>query len=171
MSSSRRRWSPGLTIAVLLIVVIRPVLVGIVTLPIRLTWGERAFVLWAGLKGAVPILLGMFILSADVAGGETLYAIIFIVVLISVVVQGGLVPVFARLFHVPMRLEHPRPWTVDVRFAEEPDGLQRHTVEPGSPADGSTIEELSDRRARLDQRHQPRRPQPAGPQHHPAAGR
>ena len=42
-----------------------------------------------------------------------------------------------------MRLEHPRPWTVDVRFAEEPDGLQRHTVQPGSPADGSTIAELS----------------------------
>ena len=132
----------GLTIAVLLIAVIRPVLVGLVTLPIRLTWGERAFVLWAGLKGAVPILLGMFILSAKVPGGETLYAVIFIVVLISVVVQGGLVPVFARLLHVPMRLVHPRPWTVDVRFAEEPDGLQKHTVEPGSPADGSAIEDL-----------------------------
>ncbi|WP_394554762.1 cation:proton antiporter [Agromyces sp. MMS24-JH15] len=133
----------GLTIAVLLIVVIRPVLVGVITLPVRLTWGERAFVLWSGLKGAVPILLGMFILSADVAGGERVYAIIFIVVLISVVVQGGLVPVFARLLHIPMRLVHPRPWTVDVRFAEEPAGLQRHTVEPGSPADGSTIEDLS----------------------------
>ncbi len=133
----------GLTIAVLLIVLIRPLLVGVISLPIRLTWGERAFVLWAGLKGAVPILLGMFILSANVPGGDTVYAIIFIVVLISVVVQGGLVPVFARIFHVPMRLEDPRPWTVDVRFAEEPDGLQRHTVEPGSPADGSTIAELS----------------------------
>lgn len=132
----------GLTIAALLIVVIRPVLVGIVSLPIPLTTGERAFVLWAGLKGAVPILLGMFILSADVAGGEGVYAIIFIVVLLSVVVQGGLVPAFARLFHVPMRLVHPRPWTVDVRFAEEPEGLERHTVQAGSPADGSTIADL-----------------------------
>ena len=133
----------GVTVAVLLILVIRPVLVGIITLPIRLTAGERAFVLWAGLKGAVPILLGMFILSANVDGGETLYAIIFIVVLISVVVQGGLVPVFARLFRVPMRLVRPRPWTVDVRFTEEPHGLHRHTVQPGSPADGSTIADLS----------------------------
>jgi cell volume regulation protein A len=132
----------GLTIAALLIVVIRPVLVGIVSLPIRLTIGERAFVLWAGLKGAVPILLGMFILSADVPGGENVYAIIFIVVLVSVVVQGGLVPVFARLFRVPMRLVHARPWSVDVRFAEEPEGLERHTVEVESPADGSTIADL-----------------------------
>lgn len=133
----------GMTIAVLLIVVIRPVLVGVVTLPIRLTLGERAFVLWAGLKGAVPILLGMFILTANIDGAENLYAIIFIVVLVSVVVQGGLVPVFARLFRVPMRLVEPRPWTVDVRFAEEPDGLERHIVQPGSSAEGRTIAELS----------------------------
>jgi cell volume regulation protein A len=133
----------GVVIAVLLIFVIRPVLVGLVTLPIRLKPGERAFVLWAGLKGAVPILLGMFILTANIDGAQTIYAIIFIVVLVSVLLQGGLVPVFARLFKVPMRLVQPRPWTVDVRFAEEPAGLERHVVEDGSTADGSTIAELS----------------------------
>jgi cell volume regulation protein A len=133
----------GLAIAGLLIFVIRPVLVGLATLPIRLTRGERAFVLWAGLKGAVPILLGMFILTAGIDGATTIYAIIFIVVLISVLLQGGLVPVFARLFRVPMRLVQPRPWSVDVRFVEEPDGLQRHVVQAGSPADGQTVAELS----------------------------
>ena len=133
----------GVVIAALLILVIRPVLVGLATLPIRLKPGERAFVLWAGLKGAVPILLGMFILTANIDGARTIYAIIFIVVLVSVLLQGGLVPVFARLFKVPMRLVQPRPWTVDVRFAEEPAGLERHVVEDGSTADGSTIAELS----------------------------
>jgi cell volume regulation protein A len=133
----------GLAIAGLLILVIRPVLVGAVTLPIRLTRGERAFVLWAGLKGAVPILLGMFILTAGIDGAETIYAIFFIVVLISVLLQGGLVPVFARLFRVPMRVVEPRPWSVDVRFAEEPEGLQRHVVHAGSAADGQTVAELS----------------------------
>jgi cell volume regulation protein A len=66
----------------------------------RLRWGERAFVLWAGLKGAVPILLGLFILSSHIVGGERMYAIISIVVLLSVLVQGGLVPVAARLARV-----------------------------------------------------------------------
>ena len=133
----------GVVIAALLIFVIRPVLVGLATLPIRLKPGERAFVLWAGLKGAVPILLGMFILTANIGGAQTIYAIIFIVVLVSVLLQGGLVPVFARLLRVPMRLVQSRPWTVDVRFAEEPDGLERHVVEGGSTADGATIAELS----------------------------
>jgi potassium/hydrogen antiporter len=93
----------GLALAGLLIFVIRPVFVGLLVLPIRLRWGERAFVLWAGLKGAVPILLGVFILSAKVAGGERIYAIISIVVLASVLLQGGLVPVAARLARVLTR--------------------------------------------------------------------
>ncbi|TAL45346.1 MAG: sodium:proton exchanger [Salinibacterium sp.] len=132
----------GLGLAALLIFVIRPVLVGLLIVPIKLRLGERAFVLWAGLKGAVPILLGMFILSAHVPGAERIYAIIFIVVLVSVVLQGGLVPYLATVLRVPMRIVEPRPWTLDLRFNEEPQGLERHIVAPGSPADGSTISEL-----------------------------
>jgi len=132
----------GLGIAALLILVIRPVLVGLVSLPIRLLPGERAFILWAGLKGAVPILLGVFILNAGVPGADRIYAIIFLVVLVSVIVQGSLVPVFASVFKVPMRMVASRPWAVEARFKEEPEGLERHVVAGGSRADGSTVAEL-----------------------------
>lgn len=133
----------GLAIAGLLIFVIRPVLVGVLIAPIRLRLGERAFVLWAGLKGAVPILLGLFILGSGVPGAHRLYAIIFIVVLVSVLLQGGLVPVLARVFRVPTRAIPVRPWSLDIRFADEPDGLHRHIVAAGSPADGRTVAEVS----------------------------
>ena len=133
----------GLTLAALLIFVVRPVLVGLVSLPIKLRRGERAFVLWAGLKGAVPILLGMFILSAGVPRAHEIYAIIFVVVLLSVVLQGGLVPAFTRLFRVPTHVEVPRPWGVDIRFVEPARGLTRHTVEVASAADGATVSELA----------------------------
>lgn len=93
----------GLALAAALTVVIRPVLVGLLLLPVRLGRGERAFVLWSGLKGAVPILLGTFVLSADVAQARRLYSIVFVVVLVSVVIQGGLVPTAARLLRVPTR--------------------------------------------------------------------
>ena len=122
---------------------IRPVLVGLLIAPIRLKRGERAFVLWAGLKGAVPILLGMFILGSGTPGADRLYAIIFIVVLVSVLLQGGLVPVLAKAFRVPTRPIPVRPWSLDIRFADEPDGLQRHIVATGSPADGRTVAEIS----------------------------
>jgi cell volume regulation protein A len=63
-------------------------------------------------------------------------------VLVSVVVQGGLVPTFARLWHVRMRLVEPEPWALGMRFRDEPEGLHRFEVQPGSAADGATIGDL-----------------------------
>jgi cell volume regulation protein A len=132
----------GVGLAALLIFVIRPLFVGLLLTPIKLRFGERAFVLWAGLKGAVPILLGMFILGSGLAHANRIYAIIFIVVLVSVVVQGGLVPLFASLFRVPMKTVDAEPWALGMRFNQEPRGLHRHTVTAGSAAEGSTVAEL-----------------------------
>lgn len=132
----------GLGIAALIIFVIRPIFVGVLLLPARLRWGERGFILWAGLKGAVPILLGMFIVTANVPQASRIYTLIFIVVLVSVVLQGGLIPLFARLFGVQMHVVEPEPWSLGLRFNEEPTGLHRLTVAAGSPADGSSIEAL-----------------------------
>ncbi len=132
----------GFAIAAILIFLIRPLLVGVLTLPVDLSRGERAFVLWAGLKGAVPILLGLFIIDTGRPQVDLVFSVIFIVVLVSVLLQGGLVPPLARRFGVPMRQIPSRPWSVDLRFAEEPEGLQRHVVAAGSSADGRTIAEL-----------------------------
>lgn len=98
-----RAWLIGIVLAVLLAFVIRPLLGGLVLWPVALTRGERGFVLWAGLKGAVPVLLGLFIVSAGVADASRMYAIVFVVVAFSVIVQGGLVPVVASRLGVPMR--------------------------------------------------------------------
>ncbi len=133
---------PGLIIAALLIFGIRPVIVGVVSLPLRISRGERAFILWAGLKGAVPILLGIFILEANVPGAERLYGIIFVVVLVSVVLQGSLVPFFARRLGIPMTVVEPEPWAVGVRLNEEPEGFHRLVVAEGSTAIGRRIDAL-----------------------------
>jgi cell volume regulation protein A len=58
-------WWRGLVLAVLLGFVIRPLVVGPLLAAMRLTWGERGFIVWSGLKGAVPILLA----SLAVVGG------------------------------------------------------------------------------------------------------
>ena len=133
----------GLAIAGLLIIVVRPVLVGALLLPIRLGRPERIFVLWAGLKGAVPILLGLFILESRESDARQLYRIIFVVVLVSVVVQGGSVPTAARLLRLPMReSEAPHPYATGLRLRRAPEGLYRYTVMPGSAAAGAQISEL-----------------------------
>jgi potassium/hydrogen antiporter len=135
-------WVIGLTLAVLLTFVVRPLLVGLLLLPVHLAWGERLFVLWAGLKGAVPILLGTFLLTAGVPDATRLYAVIFVVVAFSVIVQGGLVPAAAARLGVPMRAVEPEPWSLGVQFRHEPRGLRRYLVAAGSPADGRAIGEL-----------------------------
>ena len=99
--------------------------------------------LFAGLKGAVPILLGSFILSESIPGADRLYGIVVVVVMLSVVVQGSLVPTVARLLHVPMRDVEPEPWSLGVRLRDEPNGVHRLTVVPGSAADGTRIADLT----------------------------
>ena len=135
-------WWIGLLLAVALAFVIRPLFVGLLLLPVRLRWRERIFVVWAGLKGAVPILLGTFILQAGVPGARRAYGIIFVVVAFSVIVQGGLVPTLARRLRIPLRVIEPEPWSLGVRFQEEPEGLHRYQVKAGSAADGVTVDHL-----------------------------
>ncbi len=132
-------WWIGLLLAVLLTLVIRPLLVGTLIWRMRLGAGERLFILWTGLKGAVPILLGTYILRAGVPDAQRAYEIIFVVVAFSVIVQGSVVPVLARWLGIPLRTVNPRPWTMNVRFEEEPDSLHRFTVAAGSVADGTTV--------------------------------
>jgi cell volume regulation protein A len=103
-------WVPGLVLGLVLAVVIRPLFVGLCLLPARLTVNERGFVLFAGLKGAVPILLGEFLRAAHVPGAERLYGIVVIVVVLSVLVQGSLVPSVTRWLRLPMT-SWPEPST------------------------------------------------------------
>ena len=133
---------PGLVTGAVLALVIRPVFVGLCLMPAGLAGNERAFVLFAGLKGAVPILLGTFLLAAHVPDAERLYGIVVVVVLMSVLLQGSLVPAVARLLRLPMRVVEPEPWAIGVRLRNEPEGVHRLTVSAGAPADGHRIEEL-----------------------------
>jgi potassium/hydrogen antiporter len=140
--ASASAWANGLALAALLAFVIRPVFVGLLILPLRLTPQERAFFLWTGLKGAVPILLGMEIVASGTSGATLAYQVIFVIVGFSVTVQGGLVPALAHRLRIPLRTVEPEPWSLGVRFSEEPEGLHRYHVAPGSAADGSGIADL-----------------------------
>jgi cell volume regulation protein A len=95
-------WWEGLVVAVILGFVVRPLVVTPLLLPSRLSRGERLFVTWAGLKGAVPILLASLAVVAHTEQSNQIYGIVFVVVLFSVIVQGTLVPRVAERLGVPM---------------------------------------------------------------------
>ena len=96
-------WGEGLVLALVLAFVARPLAVGVLLVPVKLHRGEKLFVLWGGLKGAVPILLGALAVVAAVDDAGRIYGIIFVVVLFSVVVQGVSVPFAADRLQVPFR--------------------------------------------------------------------
>jgi cell volume regulation protein A len=102
------RWADGLLLAALLALVIRPVVVGTLLAGTRLRRGELAFVVWGGLKGAVPILLAALALTGEVDDATLIYELVFVVVLASVVVQGGTIPFAARRLGIEMRDLRPR---------------------------------------------------------------
>ncbi len=121
-------WLDGILLAAVLVVVIRPVVVLPLLARARLDRGERLFVACFGLKGAVPILLAAFAVNAGTSGAARVYAIVFVVVLVSVVVQGISVAPVAR-------------W-LGVRLEERHSGTVHCIVEPGSAAVGATIRDL-----------------------------
>lgn len=102
-------WWRGLVLAALLGFVIRPLVVGPLLASMRLTWGERGFIVWSGLKGAVPILLASLAVVGGTDYASGIYGIVFVVVLFSVVVQGSLVPAAASRLGVELTSAEPPP--------------------------------------------------------------
>lgn len=96
-------WLIGVGLALLIAFVVRPIVVLPLLVPVRLRRNERAFIAWAGLKGAVPILLGALAVSAGVPDSQRLYAVVFIVVALSVIGQGGSLGWVANRLGITMR--------------------------------------------------------------------
>jgi cell volume regulation protein A len=99
---STRDWLEGVAIAVVLGLVVRPVVVAATLARADLRRNEKAFIAWSGLKGAVPILLAAFGVLQAVDEADRIYGIVFVVVLVSVLGQGTLVPAVARRLGIPM---------------------------------------------------------------------
>ena len=135
---------PGLVLGVVVAFVVRPIAVGLCLWPVGLSRNETSFVLFAGLKGAVPLLLGELILAADVPDAERLFGIVAVVVIFSVLVQGSLTPVVADVLKIPMHPVAPEPWALGVRLRDEPEGVHRFRIRSGAPAEGRRIADLDD---------------------------
>lgn len=135
-------WLDGLLLALILIFVARPLVAGPLLLLVRLRPGERLLVVWGGLKGAVPIMLTTLAILAEVEEAGRLYGIVFVVVALSVLVQGASLPLAAARLGVPMRPVEPEPWDASLRLVHEPRSVRRYVVARGSRSDGTAIRDL-----------------------------
>jgi len=87
---------PALVVAAVLILVARPLSAAVCLLPARFGAAATAMVGWVGLRGAVPIVLATFALEAGVEGAQTIFDVVFFVVIVSVLLQGTSIPTVAR---------------------------------------------------------------------------
>ena len=125
----------GLVIAAILILLARPLAVIACLLPFRFPWREQLFMGWVGLRGAVPILLGLLPFMAGAEGAAMYFNVAFFVVLISLVVQGWTVAPLARLLQldVPPRSRVVHRLELDLPGQAEFE-LVGYTIEEDSPA-------------------------------------
>jgi cell volume regulation protein A len=88
-------WS-GLALTAVLLFLARPLAVIVSLTPFGYRLREQLFLSWAGLRGAVPIVLATFALSANVQGSATIFNAVFFVVLVSTLAQGMTLEPFAQ---------------------------------------------------------------------------
>ena len=135
---------PALVVAVVLMLVARPFAVWLCLLPFRFSKRERLFIAWVGLRGAVPIYLATIPVLAGAPGGAMFFSIAFIVVMVSLTVQGWTVAPLARL----LKLDLPPHETVPRLDIDLPTHLERdnsiagYRLEPRSVAVGRTLAAL-----------------------------
>ncbi|WP_113703577.1 potassium/proton antiporter [Nonomuraea lactucae] len=97
---------PGLIAGTVLVLLARPMsvlassLVARVLRLARVSWREQAFLSWAGLRGAIPIVLATIPWAADVEGSKDIFNQVFIIVIVFTLLQGPTLPFVARLLKV-----------------------------------------------------------------------
>jgi cell volume regulation protein A len=135
---------PSLLIAVVLMLVARPVAVALCLLPFRYTTSEIALISWVGLRGAVPIFLAIIPVLAGAPDAAGFFGVAFIVVLTSLIVQGWTVAAAARMLDLDVPpLQHASRLDIDLpgRLGEE-NTVAGYRVEARSRAVSKAVDTL-----------------------------
>lgn len=89
-------WVRGVVLFLVLTFVSRPVALLLGTLGMRLGWRAKTFMAWAGLRGAVPIILSTYPMAAGMDVGHDVFNLVFFAVLLSMAIQGSTLGPVAR---------------------------------------------------------------------------
>ncbi len=136
--------APGLVVAAVLVLLARPVAVFACLAPFRFSVRDMLFVSWAGLRGAVPIILATYPLLAGVPRASALFDVVFFVVLISAVVEGWSLPLVGRALGLPREAEAPPPVSLEITSLRQVNGdIVEFVATPATALPGRTVRELA----------------------------
>jgi cell volume regulation protein A len=109
-----RRAPAALAVAIALMFFARPIAVFLCLAPFRFSWREKLFVSWVGLRGAVGIFLASIPLLVGLPKAQLYFDVGFVVVLVSLLVQGWTIAWAARLLHIALPRHDPLPRRVEL---------------------------------------------------------
>lgn len=108
---------PGLLISFLMIFFSRPLTVFLCLLPFKkISFKDKTYISWVGLRGAVPIIFAIYPLVENVPHARLIFNIVFFCTLVSLVVQGTSLPLFARWLNLaerPRKIKKVRNFDID----------------------------------------------------------
>jgi cell volume regulation protein A len=144
----------ALVIAFVLMLVARPVATFVCLTPFRFPLREQLFTAWVGLRGAVPIFLALFPFLEGFDRSGQAFNIAFVVVLVSLLLQGWTIPWVGRRLHVALPPEPEAATRLDLDLARRVDRMDRdliaYEVKPHSRAADFPLSQLAlPRRTRL----------------------
>lgn len=139
---------PGLIVGTIMVVLARPLSV-LVSAAIawvlrlgRVTLREQAFLSWAGLRGAIPIVLATIPWAAGVEGSKDIFNQVFVIVIVFTLLQGPTLPLVARLLGVTAPGEAHDLEVESAPLEELNADLLQIRVPPGSRLHGVEVFEL-----------------------------
>ncbi len=133
---------PAVVIGGVLLALARPISVVLCLLPFRVSWRHQAFVSWAGLRGAVPIVLATFPIVSGIPASEQILDIVFVAVVVFTLVQGPTLPFLARTLRIASP-DTTRELPVEVAPLDRVNTeLLTLTIPPSSRLHGVTVLEL-----------------------------
>lgn len=137
-------WQLSLTVALLMIFIARPIAVWISLLPFAFPWREQVFMSWVGLRGAVPIILALYPWLMGIEDQQLFFDIAFVVVLISLILQGWTLAGLARWLglEVPPSAEPDGRMPLDRISSKDPLELFAFDMTERSPACDHSWNEL-----------------------------
>jgi cell volume regulation protein A len=132
---------PAVLLAVFLCFVARPLAVWVSLLPFNFQRGESVFVAWVGLRGAVSILLAIVPLLAGMPGGTVYFNVAFIIVLVSLLLQGWTINPLARRLGlvVPQRVGPVEKVELELPGSAHHELLVYHVVKDSPVARGERV--------------------------------
>ncbi|MGW4065457.1 potassium/proton antiporter [Amycolatopsis sp. NPDC004747] len=133
---------PGLVAGAVVLLLARPLSVLLAMLPFRLPWREQAFLSWAGLRGAVPIVLAMIPLSQGLPGAQRLVDAVFVLVIVLTLVQGATLGPLAHRLGLAKKSEAHEIEVDSAPLDELGAELLQVRIQPGSKLHGVYLSEL-----------------------------